>query len=263
MQPTIRILVLSFAATVALPALAADNPWFGTWKLDTARSHMTGDTFTYSKTPTGMDHFTNGPMSFDFTANGIDYPTLGNATTAWVAAGPNQWKETDKAGGAVIGTYDIRLTANCKTMTIVATGSRPDGTPLHDETVYSKVKSDGCLEGTWKSIKASQSAPSDYVISQGSAPDTWKWDIPGWKETMEGKLDGSDLTLAGPTVPSGITICYVADGAQKLKYQIKSGGTVIDQGEQVLAPGGKTFTDTSWTPGKENEKQTWVYNKQK
>ena len=83
-------------AAVTLPALAADNPWFGNWKLDPAKSHMTGDTFTYSKVAGGMDHYSNGPISFDFTANGIDYPVMANATTAWVASGPNQWKETDK-----------------------------------------------------------------------------------------------------------------------------------------------------------------------
>ena len=101
MQTTIRTLALCTIAAVTLPALAADNPWFGTWKLDPAKSHMTGDTFTYSKVAGGMDHYSNGPISFDFTANGIDYPVMANATTAWVASGPNQWKETDKTNGTV------------------------------------------------------------------------------------------------------------------------------------------------------------------
>ena len=63
-------------------------------------------------------------------------------------------------------------------------------------------------------------------------------------------------------MPAGLTICFTADGDRKLVYQVKSSGTVIGQGEQVLAPGGKSYTDTSWTPGKENEKQIYVYNKQ-
>ncbi len=262
MQTTIRTLALCTIAAVTLPALAADNPWFGTWKLDPAKSHMTGDTFTYSKVAGGMDHYSNGPISFDFTANGIDYPVMANATTAWVASGPNQWKETDKTNGTVTATSDIKLTPNCKTLSITSTGTRPDGTAFHDEAVYIKTKSDGCLEGTWKSTKNTQSAPPSYVISQGSSSDAWKWEVPGWKETVEGKRDGSDLAINGPTVPAGLTICFTADGDRQLVYQVKSSGTVIGQGEQVLAPGGKSYTDTSWTPGKENEKQIYVYNKQ-
>jgi hypothetical protein len=263
MLPTIRMFVLCMTAAVAVPAFAADNPWFGTWKLDPSKSHMTGDTFTYSKTASGMNHFSNGPISFDFTANGIDYPVMSNATTNWVANGPNQWKETDKTNGAVTGTSDIKLTADCKTMNITSTGTHPDGTAFHDEAVYVKTKSDGCLEGTWKSTKNAQSAPPGFVISQGSAPDAWKWEITGWKETVEGKADGSDLAISGPTVPAGLTICFTTDGTHKMLYQVKSSGTVISKGEQVLAANGKSYTDTSWTPGKENEKQIYVYNKQK
>ena len=147
-------------------------------------------------------------------------------------------------------------------MNITSTGTRPDGTAFHDEAVYVKTKSDGCLEGTWKSTKNTQSAPPDFAISQGSSPDALKWEVTGWKETVEGKPDGSDLAINGPTVPAGLTIAFKADGARKIAYQLKSSGTVIGQGEQVLAPNGKTYTDTTWVPGKENEKQTYVYTKQ-
>lgn len=262
MQIRIRTLAVLMIAAVALPAFAADNPWFGTWKLDTAKSHMTGNTFTYTKGADGMDEYSDGAVTFKFTANGIDYPVFGGATMNWVAAGPNEWKETDKQNGTVTGTADIKLTPDCKKMTITSTANRPDGTTSHNESVYSKVKSDGCLEGTWKSTKVSESAPSAVVISQGSSPDAWKWEIAAWKETVEGKPDGSDLAITGPQVASGMTIAFKADGTHKLTYEVKTSGKVIEQGEQVLAPNGKTFTETEWTPGKENEKQTFVFNKQ-
>lgn len=263
MQIRIKVLAMWTIAAVALPAFAADNPWFGTWKLDPAKSHMTGSTFTYSKVANGMDHFTNGVLSFDFTANGLDYPVMGGSTTNWVSTGDNQWKSTDKMNGKVTNTSEISLSKDCKTMTEIDTGTRPDGTEYHNQTVYTKAKSgDGCLEGTWKSTKVSESAPGSFVISQGSSPDTWKWEIPGWKETIEGKADGTDLPLSGPQVPSDMTVSMKADGARKVAFQVKQAGKVIDQGEQVLASNGKSFTETEWTPGKENEKQTYVFNKQ-
>lgn len=262
MQVRIRTLSVFVAAVVALPAFAADNPWFGTWKLDAAKSHMTGDTFTYTKGDDGMDEYSNGPISFKFTANGIDYPVWQDATMSWVSTGPNQWKETDKLKGTVTETSDIKLTADCKTMTINSNGMRPDGTPYHDEAVFTKTKSAGCLEGTWKSTKVSQSAPGSFHISQGSSADAWKWEIPEWQETIEGKPDGSDLTPTGPQVLAGMTVAFKTGGAHKVTFDVKANGKVINHSEQIMAPNGKTFTETSWTPGKENEKTTYVFNKQ-
>lgn len=263
MQARIRTFAVLLAAAVAIPAFAADNPWFGTWKLDPAKSHMTGETFTYSKTANGMDHFTNGVLSFDFTANGLDYPVMGGATTSWVSTGPNEWKTTDKMNGKETNSSVVKLSTDCKTMTETTTGTRPDGTDIHNVTVFTKAKSgEGCLEGTWKSTKVSQSAPGSFVISQGGSPDTLKWEIPGWKETVEGKADGTDLPLTGPQVPANMTVAFKADGARKLSFEVKQAGKSIEKGEQVLAPNGKSFTETSWTPGKENEKQTYVFNKQ-
>jgi hypothetical protein len=37
----------SFLILAAATALAAPNPWAGTWKLDPSRSHLAGDSFAY------------------------------------------------------------------------------------------------------------------------------------------------------------------------------------------------------------------------
>lgn len=251
------------AAFVALPALAAENPWYGTWKMDAARSHLTGQTFSYTKEADGLDQFSDGVMTYKFTANGIDYPVTSGSTESWVSTGPDAWKVTDKVNGTVTSTTDVKLTPNCKTMTTVTTGTRPDGSDMHDEETYTKVKSDGCLEGTWKSVKMNNNAPATFIISAGSAPDTWKWVIPDEKESVEGKADGSDLPITGPTVPAGYTVSFKMDGARKVDVAVKINGKTVSEGNDVLAANGKTFTGTSWTPGKENEKTTAVYVKQK
>ncbi|MGA8163051.1 MAG: hypothetical protein WCB76_19750 [Acidobacteriaceae bacterium] len=251
------------AASFAVPAMAADNPWYGTWKMDVAKSHLTGQTFTYTKQADGLDQFSDGVMTYTFTANGIDYPVTGGGTESWVFTGANAWKVTDKQNGTVLSTTDVKLSPNCKTMTQVTTGTRPDGSTIHDEESYTKEKSDGCLEGTWKSVKLSSNEPNTFIISAGSAPDTWKWDIPDQKETVEGKADGSDLSITGPTVPSGYTVSFKMDGPRKIDVAVKLDGKTVSQGNDVLAANGKSFTTTSWTPGKENEKTTAVYVMQK
>ena len=65
-------------ALVAGTAAAADSPWNGTWKLDAAKSHLTGQTFTYSKGPGEMLHYEDGSTaSFDFGLDGKEYKSWG------------------------------------------------------------------------------------------------------------------------------------------------------------------------------------------
>ena len=74
------VCLLVFAA---FPALA-QSPWNGTWKLNQARSHMTGDTFTLTKAG-GKYHYDGGSVQYDYACDGKDYPTLGpdGTPTTW------------------------------------------------------------------------------------------------------------------------------------------------------------------------------------
>src|SRR5579872_1837988 len=157
--------VVLAVACIAVPAWAAGNPWYGTWKMNVAKSHLTGQTFTYSKQANGLDQFSDGVTSYEFTANGIDYPVTGGATESWVSAGPNEWKVTDKQNGTVTSTTDVKLSPNCKTMTTATTGTRPDGSAINEQETYTRIKGDGCLEGTWKSVRMTSNAPDTFIIS--------------------------------------------------------------------------------------------------
>ena len=45
--------------------------------------------------------------------------------------------------------------------------------------------------------------------------------------------------------------------------EIKDKGKTLKVGDWTLVANGKVYTTTSWTPGKENEKETAVYVKEK
>src|SRR6478752_4863308 len=82
------ILLCSLLGLPASAALAADSPWVGTWKLDEARSHLTGDTFTYSQGPGAMLHYSDGVnVSYDFGLDGKEYPAAFGRVTSWTVAG--------------------------------------------------------------------------------------------------------------------------------------------------------------------------------
>jgi len=256
------LLAFAVAAFAALPAFAAENPWVGNWKLDMSKSHFTGDTFTYSRAANGMMHFSDGSIeSYDFKVDGKPYHSWGNRTATWTADGDNAWSQVVEADGKTLATIHRSLSADGKTLSNTYTGTKPDGTSFNDTATYVRVSGTKGLEGKWRSTKVSISAPDNFVISEPS-PGTMRWELPSEKASVEGKADGSDLTINGPTLPPGMTIAFKPEGRHKFSYVQKLNGKVQGYGTQTLAADGKSYTDVSWSPGKASEKQTAFYVKQ-
>jgi hypothetical protein len=244
-------------------ALAANSPWDGTWKLDPAQSHFTGDTFTLTKGPGNLLHFSDGSTaSYDFGVDGKEYKTWANRSTTWTPAGSNAWDTVTQADGRVLGKSHRQLSADGKTLTMTFTGTRPDGTAYAEEEVYERVDGTTGLIGTWRSVKVSgPSGPREFVISS-PASGVLHYEIPELKASAEGRTDGSDNPLTGPDVPPASTISFKMLSPTKIRYVMKINGKTDNIGEQTLAADGHSFSDLNWNPGKETEKTTAVYLKQ-
>jgi hypothetical protein len=259
-----RKLLLAFAllAVPALSAAAANNPWTGTWKLDPAQSHFTGDTFTYTKAANGLLRFSDGSTeSYDFGIDGKEYTTVLGRTTSWTASGDNAWDSVIKFNGAELVKAHRQLSPDGKTLTIIESGTKPDGSSFKDESTYTRLSGSTGLLGKWQSVKVNVSAPGTYVLAFPTAS-TIKWEIPSYKEWVEGKADGSDLPVVGPTVPAGLTVSVKLDSAHKLSYIVKSNGKPLTYGVQTLSTDGKSYTDVTWSAGKQSEKESGFYIKQ-
>ena len=256
------ILSCSLAAFACGTALAAESPWVGTWKLDVAKSNFTGDTFTYSKGANGLMHFSDGSTTdYDFAADGKPYKTYANRVVTWTADGKDAWNSVYTADGKVLVKVHRQLSSDGKTLSLTETGTRPDGSAFNDEDVYTRVSGGPGLLGTWRNVKASPNGPLTFVIaSPGSG--VLHYDIPDMKATAEAHTDGSDTPLKGPEVAPGMAISIKALAPNKIQYVMKLDGKPQGYGTQTIAADGHSFTDVSWSPGKESEKQTAVYVKQ-
>jgi hypothetical protein len=257
--------LLLVGALLAVPtgaALAADSPWNGTWTLDPSKSHLTGETFTYSKGPGDLLHYSDGStVNYDFGIDGKEYKAWANRTVTWIAAGENAWDSVYKIEGKVFTKVHRDLSADGKTLTITAAGTNPDGSSYHDESVFERVTGTAGLIGAWRSVKVQSSGPRQFVISS-PAPGVLRYELPDLNESVEGRADGSDHPVTGPTAPPGFTSGFKLVNPTKLTYVLKINGKPDSYGVQTLAPDGRSFTDTSWNPGKESEKTTAVYVKQ-
>lgn len=257
------LLLCSMLALPAAGAFAAESPWTGTWKLDEAKSHLTGETMTFSKGAADLLHFSDGSTTnYDFGVDGKEYKAWANRTATWTAAGKNAWDTVIKADGKVLAKGHRELSADGKTLSETWTGTRPDGSAFHEEDVFTRVSGTDGLIGTWRSTKVvGGGAPRQFVIS-APAPGVVHYEIPDLKVTAEGRTDGSDNPLTGPTMPPGATISFKALSPTKIRYVMKIDGKPDSMGEQTIAADGRSFSDVNWNSGKETEKTTGVYVKQ-
>ena len=257
------ILLCSLLALPASAAFAADSPWVGTWKLDEARSHLTGDTFTYSKGPGAMLHYSDGVnVSYDFGLDGKEYPAAFGRVTSWTVAGPNTWDSVVKADGKVLAKGRRQLSSDGKKLTMTFTGTNADGSAFDEQDVYERTGPGEGLIGNWRSVKVKNpSGPRTFVISS-PRPGILHYEIPEMKASVEGPADGKDLPVAGPDLPPKFTYAYEFLAPTKVSYTLKIDGKVDSHGMQTMAADGRTYTDVSWSPGKEGEKQTAVWVKQ-
>ena len=90
----------------------------------------------------------------------------------------------------------------------------------------------------------------------------WRWEFPGYKNSFEGKADGTDLSVTGPTAPPGWTVSLKFVSPTKLSYITKVNGKPMGYGTNTLAADGNSLTNVSWDPGKLAEKSTGVYIRQ-
>jgi hypothetical protein len=256
-------IICSLLALSAGAASAADSPWNGTWKLDAAKSQLTGQTFSYSERPGGMLHYEDGSTaSFDFGLDGKEYKTWADRTTAWTAAGKNAWDTVTRAAGKVHSKGHIKLSEDGKTLTMTFTGTRPDGQDFHEEDVFGRVSGTEGLIGTWRTTKVTNpTGPQTFIISSPAAG-VLRYEIPDMKVSVECSANDKDYPLTGPSMPPGATISFKRVSATKIQYTMKINGKPDSIGVQTIAADGASFTDTNWNPGQASEKTTAVYVKQ-
>jgi hypothetical protein len=257
----IRTCLTVLALSTAARCLAADSPWDGTWKLNRARSQMTGATFTYSKNPDGSLRYSNGSsVAYNFACDGKEYPTVSERTITCTTTGDTIYETTTKSNGKILTVSHRLLSADGKTMTMETMGVQPDGTTFTDRNTFQRVSGTTGLVGKWRTTKTASTTPEIEVMKvTGEMMHT---EFPGYQDRVDAKMDGSDAPFVGATLPPGLTVAIRVEGPRRLHVTQKMNGKVLGETTQTVSEDGKTLTEVSWVTGKIAEKQTLVYERQ-
>jgi hypothetical protein len=254
-----RVLCACAAFVMAVPCFAAGQSWDGTWKLNEAKSKFTGETYVIEDKGNGMMHVTRGTLSYDFACDGKPYTVLADRTITCTGSASSGYDYVIKGGDTVLSKSHRTFSADGKTMTVHGTDIRQDGSTQDFTDVWKREAGTSGLAGKWMNVKAQGASDTVVIEIKG---DWIKVYSPLQKETVEGKMDGSNLAVKGPDTPPGFSQSIKPDGPNKLHYVVKYNDKVLSEGVQTLSADGKSFVDENWAPGKMNEKSRAVYDRE-
>lgn len=150
-------IIIGLLASISAISLKAQAPsaWFGTWKLDIAKSVYPGAA-PYKRVTSSIEPYEGGiKASYDFVGwrgetthvewtgkfDGRDYPVEGvdyPLTNAYMQIDESTFKDVAKVDGQITSVSRITVSPDHKTMTMVTESSNVQGQPVTTTTVYEK-----------------------------------------------------------------------------------------------------------------------------
>ncbi len=254
-----RVVFAMFVALACLSSTAQAQPSFaGTWKLNLAKSQLTGQTLSVEKTPSGMMHFDSQGFAYDFDLSGKDFPTPDGGTTSWREVNPTAWEATMKINGKAIASYHLSLKGN-DDIAAVLKASKPDGTPIEQTSAWYRVSGGPGFLGKWKSTEVKGAATTIEIALDGPTGISLKY--PEFQIACKGALDGKDYAMTGAGANMKQTLAFEKTGPNAIKVTTKIGGKPFYIDLFTLSSDGKTLTDDG-NPVAAKEPVKAVYERQ-
>jgi hypothetical protein len=238
---------LLFGVTLLCSSLLhASNPFVGKWKIDQAKSHITGSTDFVEAAGPDTWKFRYGSFSWTVKADGTDQPTP-FGTTALEVVNPATWQFTNKTNGKPSGTEIWVLSANGKTMTRTYAGQKDNGDPFTGEASMKRTAGKAGFEGAWESTDVQM--PFTEVDIEPNGVDGISVHVPADGTHYSLKFDGKDYPEEGPRIPAGLTVSAKMTGARTVRATTLLNGKVFDNEDWELSADGTTFTYTQHDAG--------------
>jgi hypothetical protein len=251
-----RFSILFFAAIVG--AMAADSPFIGKWKLNPDKSQFAGTTMTIQQLPSGEMQQTAQGQSYKFKVDGKDYPVMPGITASWKQVDPSTWERVTKQGAMTV-TSLLKISGDGKTLTVKATGKKPNGGNFEENATMERVSGGPGLAGQWKSTKVQASTENWEISANGDDGLTMK--IVDYNAVCSLKFDGKDYPCTGPTLPKNFTLSAKRTNPRTFEMSEKIDGKVVFGDVFTVSADGKTMMDEGAAPGS-TEKTKSVYDKQ-
>lgn len=230
-------------SVLSVSALAADDPFIGTWKFNADKSQLTGLDYKIEDAGGGQYRFIFGDDTETLTLDGKPHLTKFGDAWSIKTTGPSSWESTNERDGKVTNKSKWTISADNQTFTSVDETMRPDGTTAKSEATLKRTGGTSGLAGTWQSTSVKVLSPSTMTMAKWQT-DGYTRANPSFKETLDFKLDGKDYIPKGPRVAAGMTVTAkkIDDHSMELTYKL--GGKTTETDKLEVSADGKTLTTT-------------------
>lgn len=258
---TAAILLIAVAVLlVTLPLHAAENQWFGTWKLNRSLSHLLAPPLTIARTLDGY-YFDFGAVHFDIGDDGEDYPTVPTRTTSLKPVGQHEWFRVHKVNGKEVDHSTIRITPDNQVMLIHTVATDPSGSTQVSDDVLKRIGSGTGLAGTWRSTSGSSDVAETMRFSAAGAGKI-RWEIPSEGQYYVVAPNGPPAVNAGPRSVPSVTLTLKTVSASEMHWTESIDGNSLTEGIESLSANGSVLTETTWPVAQPADKQQAVYERQ-
>jgi hypothetical protein len=249
-----------FVSLAASSTAVAQNPFVGTWKIDQEKSQMAGDTMKFGPAQGDAIELSSGGTTYSFRMDGKPYALPSGHVAIWRETGPDSWTtEYRNTDGKLLSSDNWKLSSDGKNLTVTTSGVKANGDLYTDTVAYVRTAGTDGLIGGWKSTSVKLSSPNELTM-QESGLDGLILKIAAIKATAVTKMDGKEVPVEGPEIPTGLRLSVTRTGPYKLRIVQKLNGNVVFSSEYTVANDGQTMTEVGGAPG--DSPGTIVWEKQ-
>jgi hypothetical protein len=246
-----------FALAVNLILAAAEPNFSGTWKLNLAKSQLSGPVYTFEKKPSGVWHYNGGGFDADFDLAGKEYTMPSGVGVLGKELGPTSWELTFRMNGKLISKSQVTLNGN--SLMWVSDMTNPDGKSLQQTNTDIRVSGGPGFAGKWKSGDLKGASTTLQIMMDGTNGITIR--TPEAQQVVKGNFDGKDNPVMQAGQATKFTNAFTKTGANTFKIATKLNGKLFGEDIYTISADGKTLTDDT-TVTATNEKTRSVFDRQ-
>jgi hypothetical protein len=236
------------------------NAWNGTWKLNHAKSELSGPTFIITISPEGEFQMTTANLSYKFYCDGKYRPLIGHRSLACLKTSKTSLDISEKEDERLVGTVHRELSPDGKGLTQITTRVNQKRPQAPVKKMFVRFSKSTGFAGAWKDINELDGPPQIMVTMLANS--TLRLSFPREKQYTDAKLDGSDAPTHGIANGARITLSVTPEEPQKLLTLQKLNGVVLNAGNLILSSDGRSITEETWKPDAPKVKSRLVYEKQ-
>jgi hypothetical protein len=224
----------------------AENPFVGCWKIDRAKSELTGSISSIAAAGPNTWTFHEGTYTWTIKADGTPQSTP-FSDTAMRVVDARTWQFAYTNNGKMAGKETWVLSGDGKTMAWTFTGQKDNGEAFSSTGTSKRIAGNNGFEGTWESTAVQLSFTEVDIAPNGD--DGITVSLPEDGTTYSLKFDGKQYPEHGTRLPPGVTVSGTRTGARTAKVITYLNGKPFDEEDWEVSPDGNTYTYTQNTIG--------------